>query len=275
MHFWNSFEVVEATDAAVSAEPEPDVHALFLTFKPIQKAGQSTKFIIRPFRWYLLSSSLVLCLTLFLATDSFAAEPKNKAVLIDGLSVLAGGIGANESDSVSVLLSDVEFEAVLLLLRKLGPSTVQRDIEDGLRIQARRHAVLVRLLARQAKQLKENTNAGEVADLRNKMIERAGGTKAIEKLYKNYGVGENALIQWAENALLAATQIKYIKEQVDAPSDKEIVERLKSRFGSTDGEARKELYDTYRQMILKEQTDDKVRGWLLGILAESRVRIIR
>jgi hypothetical protein len=198
------------------------------------------------------------------------AETKENVVLLDGLAVLAGGKSWNESDSIPVLLSDVEFEAALIMIRERGPIDTLNSFPDSVRIRARRWAVVVRLLARQAGQFKETTNPRDVAALRKELIEKAGGPEAMQQVLTRFGVDDTALTLWIENALLAALQVRYIVEQVDVPSP-EIEESI------LDGKQKYEdgYLKTQRRMILRERTEQTMKKWLANILAVDEVRIIQ
>ncbi len=199
-----------------------------------------------------------------------AAQEKKDAVLLDGLAVLAGGKSWNESDSIPVLLSDVEFSAALIMIREQGPVDTLDSFPDRLRIRARRWAVVVRLLARQAGQFKETTNPGDVAALKKELIEKAGGPEAMQQLLTRFGVDDTALTQWVENALLAALQVRYIIEQVDVPPLETKETSLDEKQPDEDGYIR-----TQRRMILHERTEQTMKKWLASILAVDEVRIIQ
>jgi hypothetical protein len=205
-----------------------------------------------------------------LGAGNATAEPQEEGILLDGLAVLAGEKAWNESDSIPVLLSDVDFEAALIMVREQGPIQTLNSVPDSVRIRARRWAVVVRLLARQAGQFKETTNPRDVAALRKELIKRAGGPEAMQQLITQFGVDDNALTQWIENALLAAAQVRYIIEQVDVPS----TEMEKSVSNGTqkpeDG-----YLKTQRRLILKERTAQTMKKWLESILAVDEVRIIQ
>jgi hypothetical protein len=216
--------------------------------------------------------SIVICFLISNANGGSpaAAQPKDDAVLLDGLAVLAGGKSWNESDSIPILLSDVEFAAALIMIRERGPIDTLDTFPDSVRIRARRWAVVVRLLARQAGQFKETTNPRDVAALRNELIEKAGGPEAMQQLLTRFGVDDTALTQWVENALLAALQVRYIVEQVDVPASK-IEDPI------SNGKQKKEegYLKTQRRMILRERTELTMKKWLASILAVDEVRIVQ
>ncbi|MCP4602670.1 MAG: hypothetical protein GY847_19505 [Proteobacteria bacterium] len=203
------------------------------------------------------------------------ADIPDGAVLIDGLAVLAGGIAADESDSIAVYLSDVEFEAALLRIRRFGPAGVDGKLDKKTRLEARRSAILIRMLARQAKQFQEVVDPGDSVALRDELIARAGGLEAMERLFARFGMNRNDLKNWTETALLATTQIRYVEDQVDIPSDREIINRIEDENPYETAARKREVYEAYRNSILKARTDQMVRSWLQGILTEGRVRIMQ
>jgi hypothetical protein len=221
----------------------------------------------------LLGSAFALGLVFFIGRSAAAADTPKGAVRLDGLAMLAGGRESDESDSIPVLVSDVEFEAALVLLRK--QSSIEPDLRSDAEVwkKARRSAVLVRMLSRNAKQLGESIDPSLAETLENELIERAGGPDAMDLMLARFGVESRDLKTCAENALLAAGRLRYMEEQVDIPSDREIVERIQQ---DADGDPKNEqAYGKYRRLILEERLNLSIAAWLNDILAKGRVRILK
>jgi hypothetical protein len=200
-----------------------------------------------------------------------AADPPEGAVRADGLAVLVGGSAGDDSGSVPILLSDLEFEATLLLIQESGSAGLYRRVTETVRREARRRAVLTRLLARQAKQFQEEASPAEVSSIVRALTEIVGGEAAMAELLARYGMDVGDLEDWAEVSLLAATQIRYIEEQVEIPSRREIRERM-----AADGDAAAgATEEDYRRLILEERLRKTVGSWLGGILRSGRVRLLR
>lgn len=218
----------------------------------------------------LLATVFIFLISHPLGQGDATAEPQEEGILLDGIAVLAGGKTWNESDSIPILLSDVDFEAALIMVRERGPIQTHSSVPESVRVRARRWAVVVRLLAKQAGQFKETTNPRDVAALRKELIKRAGGPEAMQQLITQFGVDDTALTQWIENALLAAAQVRYIIEQVDVPSPEMEESVSNGKQQTEDG-----YIKTQRRMILKERTAQTMKKWLESILAVDEVRIIQ
>ncbi|MCP4678170.1 MAG: hypothetical protein GY854_22185 [Deltaproteobacteria bacterium] len=204
-----------------------------------------------------------------------AGDTPSDAVLVDGLAALAGGQAANELDSIVILKSDMEFEAALLLLRRNVSGGLDKKLDDVTRKEARRCAVLIRMLARQAKQFQEVVNPEEKTALRKALVSRAGGPDQMEALLARHGMGESDLTAWIETALLASTQVRYMEDQVDLPSDREIDERARVESSQKSGVEEGDTYDKYRRLIIEERTKQSVKRWLDSLLEGGRVRIMQ
>ncbi len=217
----------------------------------------------------------VIAAVLFFNIGNVAADIPEGAVLIDGLAVHAGSRSIDEADSITVFLSDVEFEAALLLVIKHGPTGVHGDLDEKTRLKARRSAVLIRMLARQAKQFQEVVSPEDIAALKDELTVQAGGPEAMTRLLARFGMSKTHLENWVQTALLATTQIRYIEEQADIPSDGEIADRFEQENPYNTPTERQDAYEAYRRTILQERKEQLVKSWLEGILAEGRVRIIK
>ena len=203
------------------------------------------------------------------------AQSKRKTLLIDGIAVLAGGQAANETESTRILLSDLQFESVLLLLRRGNPIPQNRIRDARIWLVAQRSAVLIRVLANQARQFQETVDSAEASAVKRILIERAGGNENMESLLGRFGMAERHLDAWVENALLAETQIRYVREQVDTPSDKEIKVRMLTGSEAGTPEEKQEAYENTRKRIVEERMETTFEVWMKQLLKEGRIRIVQ
>jgi hypothetical protein len=196
-------------------------------------------------------------------------------VFLDGLAVLAWDERGRESDALPILKSDLEFYAALIAMRRFGPLEGQAVFSDAVRVQARRSAVFVRLLARQAKQQQEVVNSTAVAGLREEIVRLAGGTEAMGRLLRRVGMDDDTLTQWAQNAWLASTQIKYVMAQVDIPSLGKTAPGSGADRAGSGPEYGKDPLDSHRRRILDERMKKTMNKWLADLLTNYHVRIIQ
>lgn len=198
-----------------------------------------------------------------------------KAVLIDGIAVLAGGRATNEAESMRILQSDLEFESALLLLRRDRPVPPNRIRDARIWLVAQRSAVLIRILANQARQFQETADTAASAAVKRVLVTRAGGKEAMSALLNRFGMKERDLDAWIENALLAATQLRYIRDQVDTPSDREIkAEMLTSGTADLSEEEKQRAYERAQQRIIEGRLENSFRTWIRELLKEGRIRIL-
>jgi hypothetical protein len=198
--------------------------------------------------------------------DGPAGAPPG-AVLVDGLAVLAGGSLAEEDEATTLTLGQLELEADLLLIRRHGPDWTRVAADAGLRRQARRVAALVRLLARQARQM------GEVVTVEDRdaalawLEDRAGGGGALRELLARRGAEAGDLAAWVEDALLAQAQILFLTERT-------------GRFDGPGGDGRGAGgADSREQAAIRRaeravRTRDALAEWLAGTLERTLLRLL-
>ena len=199
----------------------------------------------------------------------------SNAILIDGIAVLAGGRSSNEGESMRILLSDLEFESALLLLRRGQPIPKNRIRDARIWLVAQRSAVLIRILAHQARQFQETIGSADAAAVKRVLVGRAGGKKGMKRLLERFGMTFRDLDAWIENALLAATQIRYIRDQVDSPSDREIQAKMLTEPGTKDRADKQAAYEKAQQLIIDERLERTFQTWLRELLKEGRIRVIQ
>ena len=214
---------------------------------------------------------LVVVVTFF-QTSVLLADPPEDAELLDGLAAMVGGRAASESDSTAVLLSDVEFQAKLMMLYK---SQGDAPLNDEVRIEARRIVVIVTILADQARQLQETVDPADVASLRKVFMQRAGGKETLNGILASYGMTGKQLDNWLENTILASKQISYVESQVELPSDEEISAKLTTDPDSQSNQGDADLYDELRRQIVADRLIKTVKTWLFAVLASANVRIVQ
>jgi hypothetical protein len=149
------------------------------------------------------------------AGKAVADEP---VIPADAIAVLTGGTEAGESDATPLLFSDIEFEAFLTLTGKEGPSGLLETLTKEDWRQAKERAAIIRLLADQARRLHETAAKKDKEALRAEILRRAGGEAALSRFLARIGMKRDAVDRWIENAALALTQIRFIKEQAAVSS---------------------------------------------------------
>lgn len=202
-----------------------------------------------------------------------AEEPAEPGLVVDGISVLSGAHTANESDATLLLLSDIEFECVIIFASRVGPAGLNQTPTREDWIRARRRATLIRLLAGQARNLHETVDS----DIEKAVLEQieydVGGKEALSGLLARLGMPRSALEKWIEDAALAIQQIRFTKEQVELPSRREVeAKALGDRGRLPNSPAAREQY---RRLILEEKTDAQVELWLEELSKRGHIRIVR
>jgi hypothetical protein len=197
------------------------------------------------------------------------ADDDESAILIDGISVITGSQTSNESDATPVLLSDVEFEAMLIRAASLGPGAVLERIASEEWQRAQRQAVLMRLLAAQARYLHEQASEEEKSAIRAETIAMVGGETAMDRLLARLGLGFQELDLFSETAALALTQIRYFEEQVELPKPRK-GPRRRPRFDKEDPISKR-----YRRLVLQEQAEEQIIKWISDLIENGHIRMVR
>ena len=223
---------------------------------------------------YLTVFSIAALATIVIASNTAHTQQTENEILLDAISVLVGSRASKESDATPLLLSDVEFEATLILVGRFGPGGLHKRMTKTLWLEGRRRVTLIRLLANQARQLHEVATIVEKKYLLQEIVEQMGGKKPMDNFLIQLGVGRDTLNVWIENAALALTQIGYVEEQVELPSNKDIEARI-ARDSKSDNSASKDIREKYREMIMEEKTDEQIRRWLIDLSLEGSIRVIR
>ncbi len=217
----------------------------------------------------------VLILSLLGAVNSVAQTPQD-AVLIDGLAALAGGQPKNEADAVPILLSDIDFAAVLLMGKDRDPIQSDASLDDQVRTEARRAAVLIHLLAQQAKQLKETPDPEQATALRQDIIARFNGKEGMHRLLKRFGMTEAALDHWIDKIILAAKQIHYAESQIELSADE--APKTQHRMSESKPQMNSDIengYDSFRRLIIEERSKQAIERWLENVIKSGNIRIVK
>jgi hypothetical protein len=223
----------------------------------------------------LSSIMIMIMITAVLLPGTAVADPPTDAVLLDGLSVLAGGRAEEESAAAPVTMSDVGLEAQLLLVRRLGPAWRDGPVDERLWVEARRIAALAVMLARQARQMGETIELGVIEAELGELRARAGGPAAMRALLGRYGADEDDLHRWVEDSLLAALQVRYLRDRIDPPTERELQRRFELGGHELKGREFDEVRTEYRRVVVEEQTRQALFSWLGSALERGLLRLIR
>ena len=191
------------------------------------------------------------------------------AVVVDGISAIVGNRSSNESDAQPVLLSDITFDAILITSLRLGPGAGYEDPAEKDWEKARRQAVLVRLLAAQARLLHETVTSDDKQAIRDEISTLAGGDMTLYRVLARHGIDPQLIDIFIENVALALTQIQYFEEQTDLiQRSRRANERHKEKRGSR-------LRGAFRALVAKQHANEQIKRWIKELIAGGHIRIIR
>jgi hypothetical protein len=209
------------------------------------------------------------------------AEETENVVLVDGISVITGSQTSNESDAISVLLSDVEFDATLILTTKHGATGALRDPTESEWRRAKRHAVLIHLLAAKARYLHETASDEDRQAIQDEITAMVGGESAMSTILARLGLGFQDLSLFSETAALALTQIRYFEEQVESsPSSRR--GRRHSRRPGPDKRASapntttaKGTFLRMKNLIETDGAQSQLQNWIAELIENGHIRMVR
>lgn len=225
-----------------------------------------------------LASRMVAALAAWaiaLAVHPAAADPPGDALLIDGLCALTGERSEDEGSATPVLLDEVGLEAHLLLVRRLGPSWREAEVDDATWVEARRIAALRVMFSRQARLMGETVDPELLEIQTAALIDRAGGSAAMRELLAMHGASEDDLWRWVEDALLAAQQVRFERERLDPLSDKDLARRFEGGGHELEGREFEDVRADYRRTVQAEQTRKAILVRLGSTLQRGLLRLIR
>ena len=201
----------------------------------------------------------------------------NGTVLIDGISVITGSHTSNESEATPILLSDIEFEATLILASTLGPGAILDSTSPQDWRRAKRQAVLLRMLAAQARYLHETASETDTHSILKALTRMVGGESAMSTLLTRLGLGFQELTLFSETAALALTQLQYFEEQVSLSSwhkgrhRRNRQRRDRERRAAVD----KNFVSGYRHLVGPKQTEAQIEKWITDLMDNGHIRTIR
>lgn len=192
----------------------------------------------------------------------------SEAVVVDGISVIVGNRSSNESEAQPVLLSDITFHAILMMATRLGSAAGFNSFEEKDWEKARRQAVLIRMLAAQARLLHETATSENKRAIRDEISILVGGDVVLYRILARHGIDPQLIDIFTENAALALTQIQYFEEQAD------LIKR--SRIGRNDERRKRSsrLRGVFRELV-KQQENQQITRWINEVIAGGYIRIIR
>ena len=202
------------------------------------------------------------------------ADPPVDAVLVDGLAVLVGARHSAESEATPILISDVDLFADLLSVIGSDADGAVPPSGASLRARARRAASLVRLLALQARQMGEEVSGEDRSALRGEIASRLGGEEGLDAELVRRGMDPRELDRWLEDLILAAGQVRYLRDRVSAPSDADLAGLFISGGHRAGGAEYDSAREEYRRIVENEQTRQSLSTWLAASVERGGLRIV-
>jgi len=203
--------------------------------------------------------------------SALADEPSN-LVAFDSVDVLVSGSSGDESTAIPIFLTDIEFEARLLLVKKHGSKWNENPIDSALFFNARRKVTLVSVLAHVARLIGKEPSVVEINALVKEVTDLAGGKKPMQELLNMSGMTDEDLITWAARAILAEIQLQYLAERIEPPTEKELLELFNAGGHSFEGRVFAEVKIKFRQEIMKNRLVRAIGEWLQAILEHGQIR---
>jgi hypothetical protein len=152
---------------------------------------------------------------LIISTYGFNATADDSIVTVEAIVALTGGTPESEAEARPLLFSDIELEARLMQESNTPPHTLSKEERQ----RAEERAVMIRLLSDQARRLHETVSASDKAALFAEIAEHMGGVASMNKWLIDNGIERIALDRWIENAVLAVSQLRFLKDQAMLPTN--------------------------------------------------------
>ncbi len=210
--------------------------------------------------------SFALLLFAWAEAAAIADDSAPKEVILDGLSAVIGGSPSDELSRTLLLVSDVLFQARMLQLIRGAADDTRSPAGDKILLEARRSAIFMRLLAGNARALKETVTPNIVASIREQLAALSGGESQLAALMAQAGYKEPDLTRWIEDGVLASTQMRYVLDQarVEAGPIEDAADHEEDAW----------LRPTRAGVAQKKAVRDLLR-WLENLSTEQRLRILR
>jgi len=194
------------------------------------------------------------------------------AITLDGISALVGGKSESAFDATPLLLSHLVLEARLYrtLQGRLAPKPPTHE-ELNL---TRRIAVIVRLLAQDARRRGEAANAETREALEALLTRRVGGPEAVDRLLSDYGSDRTYLRAWLDSLLLAGSRLHEEATQLDAPSAAAVREILAAQ-GIPPRQMTPAKRAEARRLAIASKLIAKLATALESALATGRFQVLR
>jgi hypothetical protein len=218
---------------------------------------------------------LLAAAALFLAAIAGAPSARAQAAAaIDGIVALVGSAPGDLGAATPLLASDVALHAALGALLR-GPAPIGTAPRGAKFNAARRQAILLALLVRDARLSGEEIDPAKRQAIVDTVTANAGGPDAFAALLASLGVSASDAGVWAGDVALAAAQVVFMREQVEPPSDKDVQRRFAAQDHPFVGRELKDVKERLRELILTEQLTAALAARLDAALADGTVRIVR
>ena len=204
---------------------------------------------------------------------AFAQRPDGPPAL-ESLAALTGGTSWEESSASPVLRSDIELEALLLLVREHGADWRNHPVGEALLRRAFRSVSLTKLLSHIARQYEETVEPEVRKGLVDAVITKAGGDGAMDELLSLCGAERADLDVWAQDAALAAARIATVRERVEPPSEVDMVSRFEKGGHPFAGKELNDVRRPFRRWMMEEDARRALEDDIRETLSHQPVRVI-
>jgi hypothetical protein len=217
------------------------------------------------------AAAAALCLAAIAVAAPIRSQGAAAPLSIDGIVALVGSAPGDEGAATPLLASDVALHAALGALLE-GARTRPPDADLG---RARRQAILLALLVRDARLSGEEVDAAAWKAIVDTITANAGGPDAFAAMLASLGATPGDAVIWAGDVALAAAQVTYMREQIEPPSDKDVQRRFAAAGHPFVGRDFKDVKDRLRELMIDEQLVVALGALLGQALREGAVRFVR
>jgi hypothetical protein len=216
------------------------------------------------------AAAAALCLAAIAVAAPIRSQGAAAPLSIDGIVALVGSAPGDEGAATPLLASDVALHAALGAL--LEGARPRPDADLG---RARRQAILLALLVRDARLSGEEVDAAARKAIVDTITANAGGADAFAAMLASLGATPGDAAIWAGDVALAAAQVTYMREQIEPPSDKDVQRRFAAADHPFVGRDFKDVEDRLRELMIDEQLVVALGALLGQALREGTVRFVR